>query len=359
MTERARNQRPRLAIDAPNWVGDLVMSTPVLEAALASEHYAQVTIVVRQNLAGLLADGPLGAHLCSVRDDAHELEALRELAPQAILLLSNSFRAAWRARQAGIPLRAGAALSRRGFLLTHRLVPPRRGGARFPIPTAHLQRDVAALLGVYAASLHPRLHVATAVRATQRAQLAALGLARGERYFVCSPGAAFGAAKLYPPPLFARALDRIAAQHGLRAVISGAPSEEPLMNELASHSRSQPLVLSGLPRDLSTLKALIEGAALLVVGDSGPRWIAAAFDVPCVSILGPNIPELTASSLERCEIVRLETLACSPCARRVCPLGHHRCMRELDPEVVAAAASRVLESSSATPRTGLTTEDAA
>jgi len=64
--------------------------------------------------------------------------------------------------------------------------------------------------------------------------------------------------------------------------------------------------------------------------------------VPCVSVLGPNIPQLTASSLELCEVVRVGGLACSPCARRTCPLGHHRCMHELAPEAVAAAADRVL-----------------
>ena len=70
--------------------------------------------------------------------------------------------------------------------------------------------------------------------------------------------------------------------------------------------------------------------------------MAAAFDVPCVSIMGPNVPELTASSLECCEVVRVEGLACSPCAERRCPLGHHRCMLEIGPEQVVAAAERLL-----------------
>ena len=47
-----------LAICAPNWVGDLAMATPVLEAALASAHVARTTILVRKHLAPLLADGP-------------------------------------------------------------------------------------------------------------------------------------------------------------------------------------------------------------------------------------------------------------------------------------------------------------
>lgn len=82
-------------------------------------------------------------------------------------------------------------------------------------------------------------------------------------------------------------------------------------------------------------------ARLLVVGDSGPRWVAAAFDVPCVTIMGPNIPELTATSLELAEVVRID-LECSPCMERVCPLGHHRCMTGIEPARVVAAAHRVV-----------------
>jgi heptosyltransferase-2 len=100
--------------------------------------------------------------------------------------------------------------------------------------------------------------------------------------------------------------------------------------------------LANEARDLEGLKALVAGARLLLVGDSGPRWIAAAFDVPCVSVLGPNFPEVTATSLDLAAIVRVEGLECSPCLRKRCPLGHHRCMRELEPERVLASALEVL-----------------
>ena len=82
--------------------------------------------------------------------------------------------------------------------------------------------------------------------------------------------------------------------------------------------------------------------ALLVTTDSGPRHFAAAFDVPCVTVMGPNFPELTASSLERCAVVRRDDLECAPCLERVCPLGHQRCMAELEPERVLVAAEGLL-----------------
>ncbi len=332
-----------LAVRAPNWVGDLVMATPVLEAACADERFERVSILLRAPLAPVLAGGPCAAALRLIERGSDELASWRELAPDAALLLPNSFGAAWRAWRARVPVRAGSALSARRWLLTHAVVPPTSFGRRAPIPTAHLQRDVAGLLGIRPQGLRPRLYASEATRARVRERLQRLGLRAGEAYALCCPGAAFGSAKLWPPAHYARALDELAGRVGLRAVVTGGPGEEAQIEAVVRASTSGALSLAREPRDLEELKALVAGARLLLVGDSGPRWVAAAFEVPCVSVMGPNFPELTASSLEWCTIVRVDGLECSPCLERVCPLGHHRCMTELAPRRVALAALELLE----------------
>ncbi len=331
-----------LVLRAPNWVGDLVMATPLFEAAVAEPAFARVSIALRAHLAPLLAGGPCEAHLVPLARGSSETGTYRALAPDAIVLLTNSFAAAWRAFCARIPLRAGAALGGRGALLTHRVVPPRRDGRRVPIPTAHLLADVAGLVGIQPASLHPRLHVGGDARAAVRAELAGFGLATDARYALCTPSAAFGAAKLWPARHHARALELLHERFGLAAVVTGAPGEEPVVQAVARACRTPVVDFTRAPRDLAKLKALVAEAALLLTSDSGPRWFAAAFDVPCVTLMGPNFPELTASSLERCEVVRLEDLECAPCLARVCPLGHHRCLEALEPERAVAAAARLL-----------------
>lgn len=331
-----------LVIRAPNWVGDLVMATPLLEAAVREARFERVTIVLRAHLAPILAGGPCAEHVHALARGRSEFASYRELAPDAVALLTNSLGAAWRAFRARIPLRAGAALGGRGALLTHRVVPPTCGGRRAPIPTAHMHADVMGLLGVLALDLHPRLHVDAGVRRAARAQLEALGLPGGARFVLCTPSAAFGAAKMWPARHHARALELLHERLGLHAVITGAPGEEAVMQAVARAARTPVIDLARVPRDLELLKALVAEAALLLTSDSGPRWFAAAFDVPCVTVMGPNFPELTASALEHCEVVRVEDLECSPCLERVCPLGHHRCMEALEPEWVVAAAARLL-----------------
>jgi len=336
------SERGSLVVRAPNWVGDLVMATPVLEAAIESPLYPSVSILVRGHLAGILRDGPCEPHVVPLGQGDSEEEAYRRLAPYAALLLPNSFGSAWRAWRAGVPVRAGSALSGRRWLLTHAVLPPTRAGRRLPMPTAHLQRDAAGLLGILVPDLHPRLHVREEVRSAVRATLARLGLATGAGYVACCPGAAFGAAKLWPPERFAEVLDRLHEQRGWRGVVTGGPGEETLVEAVVQAAKHPAISLAREPRDLEQLKALVAESRLLLVGDSGPRWYAAAFDVPCVSVMGPNYPEVTATSLEHAAVARVEGLECSPCLERRCPLGHHRCMNELEPSRVLALAQDVL-----------------
>jgi heptosyltransferase II len=335
----------RLVVRVPNWVGDIVMATPVLEAAARSADWDDVRFLVRSHLLPLLADAPWSDRLVGLSSSRDEAAHYRVLEAEAVLLLSNSLGAAWRAWRSGTPIRAGSALSGRRWLLTHHFAPPTRAGRRVPVPTAHLHRDAAGLVGLDLPSLHPRLWVRESLEEQVAEELVAAGLAPGEDHVLCCPGAAFGAAKLWPPDRFAAVLDALHQRHGWRAVIGGGPGEEPLMRAVREACRHEAIELSQSPRDLERLKAQVKGARLLVVGDSGPRWVAAAFDIPCVSIMGPNFPELTATSLEHCRVVRVEGLECSPCIQRTCPLGHHRCMTDLSVQQVLGACEEVLERS--------------
>jgi heptosyltransferase-2 len=342
MVTRPADSGIRLAIRAPNWVGDLVMATPVLEAALSSARFADVRIVVRARLAGLLADGASAARVVPIASDADEVEAYRRLAPDAVLLLTNSLGATWRAWRARIPERAGSALSGRRLLLTRAFVPPSKEGRRLPTPTAELLREVARLLGIETPDLHPRLAVRGEVRAEEGLALERAGLERGAAYALCCPGASFGASKLWPAERYATVLDALHRERGFRAVVTGGPGEEALVRAVAEACSHPAIARLDGKQGLEGLKALVAGSEILLGGDSGPRWIAAAFDVPCVSVIGPNFPELTATSLERAAIARVEGLECSPCLRKTCPLGHHRCMNDLPAEPVLELARDVL-----------------
>ncbi len=72
---------------------------------------------------------------------------------------------------------------------------------------------------------------------------------------------------------------------------------------------------------------------VLVTNDSAPLHVAAAVGTPIVAIFGPTVPAFGfAPRGPRDAVVEHPDLPCRPCSAhgpRTCPLGHHRCMKEI------------------------------
>ena len=93
--------------------------------------------------------------------------------------------------------------------------------------------------------------------------------------------------------------------------------------------------------------ALIRRARALVTNDSAPLHLATAVGTPVVAIFGPTVTEQGFGPRDdRSLALGHAGLRCRPCSAHgpaVCPLGHHRCMRELPVETVAEALAMVVE----------------
>ncbi len=70
--------------------------------------------------------------------------------------------------------------------------------------------------------------------------------------------------------------------------------------------------------------------------------MAAAFGKPVVTLYGPMLPVWSKNPTQRAIDLMLD-LDCIGCHKRVCPLGHHKCMRDLTVGMVYQAAMRLLE----------------
>jgi heptosyltransferase-2 len=115
-----------------------------------------------------------------------------------------------------------------------------------------------------------------------------------------------------------------------------------MARRIAEESRSPHVFsLSDSPLSLGLTKAVVKRSDLLVTTDSGPRHFAAAFNRPVVSLFGPTHIGWTETYFAK-ETCLQKKLPCGPCQQRACPLGHHRCMRDLTPAEVFAAAERLL-----------------
>lgn len=341
----------RIAVFVPNWIGDAVMATPALRAlrGMAGPD-GRLVGVMRPYVAEVLAGLPyLDATACYEKQGGDPKlqwttvrEQLRAERLDCVVLLTNSLRTAWMARQLGAAQRVGVSANFRGPLLTTRVYPPRRGWRRLTLPTIDGYLQVAQAAGAVIDG--PRLELAT-TEADERAADAVwsrLGYAPTTRVAVLNTGGAFGAAKDWPAEHFAT-LATWLAQAGWRVLVNCGPREREAAARVAALAgdRRVASLADEAELPLGLTKAIVRRSQLLVTTDSGPRFFGVAFGTPTVSLFGPTSVVWTRTGAPHETSVSLG-LACQPCMARTCPLGHHRCMRDLRVERVWNAIEHAL-----------------
>lgn len=339
----------RLVVRLPNWLGDIVMALPALRAVRARWPDAHLAGALPRPFAPLAeAAGGFDAVVPLVpargwRDReaaAADTAALAAGGFDAALLLTNSFGSAWLVRRAGIPERWGYGGTLRSRLLTRAVPRPRR---RAPVVRHHAQyyaRLVEALGCRVDLDLY-RIAVPAAWRQAAVRRLASRGVSAEDEIVAFAPGAAYGCAKRWPPPLVAAVIDRVARDLGAVPVLVGTPADRPTAQAIQSVLAARPP--AGEPirvvdlvgeTDVPTLAGVMAQARAFVSNDSGAMHLAAAAGTPVVAVFGPTDEHETAP-LGPHVVVR-SPVWCRPCLRRECPLDH-RCMRTIDPADVYGA----------------------
>lgn len=333
---------------APQWIGDAVMTEPLLRRLHARGE--RLTVGALPWVAPVYRAMPQVAEVV-VFPFAHgglQWRARRQLARQfasraqpfdVAYVLPNSLKSALLPFLAGIPRRVGYLGESRIGLLTHRLRNPQ--GERPPMVAFY-----SALSGDTDLA-HDRPVMQLPAPALQAA-VAAHGLTRGP-YVVLAPGAEFGPAKRWPVAHFAALAQELITRDGCSVVLLGSTKEAVLCQGIASGlppaTAGQPgcLDLSGRT-SLDEAMALIAAAAGVVSNDSGLMHVAAAFGVPQVAVFGSSSPEHTPPLNPRAQVIWLRRdvqyqppLDCAPCFARECPQGHTRCLNDVAAPRVRAA----------------------
>lgn len=346
----------KIAIFCPNWVGDMVMATPALRAIRRRFPKSEIVAVLRSYVSEVL-DGLDLVDRRLVHDSNAEnqysdpegesaaglrfIRLLRKERFDLAVLLPNSFRSALWARLAGARRRVGYDRNGRGFLLTHALTPLPRARPR-PVIDEYLR--LAASLGCR--NLTRKMELATracdehTLREFWRQQK--LGELGGRGIVCLNPGGAFGSAKHWPVTSFAELALRLALEMNKRVLILCGPSERGQAREIVGLARHPAVVsLAEQPASIGLTKAAIRNSELLVTTDSGPRHFAPPFKVPVVTLFGPTHTAWSETFYQRSLHLQLD-VDCGPCQKRVCPLQHHRCMRDLSVDWVMKAAATLL-----------------
>lgn len=301
----------RLLIVLPSWLGDVVMATPALRLIRRALPGAYIGGLVRPGLDELIAGtnfidelhvdrarGVMGPKLVAAK--------LRPRRYDAALLFTNSFSTALITRLAFIPRRIGYDRDARGLLLTDRLAPPRRERPhRGFAPISAVDYYLRAARVVIDPPEHTTdSHLELATTSEQDAAAAAL-LARAgvteHPFAILNPGGN-NPAKRWPPEHFAAAARHLIERHHLAIVINGSPGEADLARDIVSRIGETKLPVASLADlgvTIGSLKGVVKRAKLMLTNDTGPRHIAAAFNIPTVALFGPTDPRWTTLTAAR------------------------------------------------------------
>jgi lipopolysaccharide heptosyltransferase II len=155
------------------------------------------------------------------------------------------------------------------------------------------------------------------------------------------PGAEFGSAKRWPSEYYAELAANYLAR-GWQVALYGSANDQEVTGNIHRLSGGHELCF-----DLAGKTSLAEAVDMLslssavVSNDSGLMHIAAALGRPMVVVYGATSPAFT-PPLDPLADVLVSDIDCAPCFERECPLQHHRCMREIPAEQVAAKLEHLL-----------------
>jgi heptosyltransferase-2 len=342
-----------IAVFLPNWIGDAVMATPALRALRRSFAAARVVGVMRPYVAGALEGGDwFDDVVLAGKGVAAPAWRLRRQRIDLAVLLPNSFRCALVAWLGGCRRIVGYARYGRSPLLSDALPPLRAPDGQILVsPIVDAYNRLVEHVGCARPGHDLELFTTPADEAAADAVWQMARLDEHPEVVCLNPGAAFGAAKHWPADYFAALGRHLAARRRCGVLVLCGPAEKAQAAQIAAeaghpdvHSLGELAGRGGVGLSLGLTKACVRRCDLLVSTDSGPRHFAHAFDRPVVTLFGPTHIAWTETYHPRA-IHLQKQLPCGPCQQRVCPLGHHRCMKELLPAEVLQAAESLLQGS--------------
>ncbi|MBU2572532.1 MAG: hypothetical protein KKH28_00430 [Elusimicrobia bacterium] len=332
--------RKRICLLQTAFLGDSVLTLPLLEKIKKAAPDSDITVVARPDTAAIFASCGLAAEIMTdnKREAGSFWAGFRRLAGELkkrkfdiAIVPHRSLRSALLVRFAGIPVRIGFDSSAGSFLFTHKIP--------FSWLIHDLERNLTLLLPLAPGLSQTRFPPLRESSAGLTESGAGAGIFIG-----ANPGSVWPT-KRWPSPYWARLIKKLSAAYGTRVLLVGGKNEAAWNAEIEAAAGPETCLNLTGKTGIDELMAAIKRLKVFITNDSGPMHIAVAFGVPVAAVFGPTTKELGFFPYGERNTVLEADLACRPCALHgsvSCPRGHFLCMRLITPDKVFDAAKEIL-----------------
>jgi|APSaa5957512535_1039671.scaffolds.fasta_scaffold00043_38 heptosyltransferase II len=347
--DSAQKDKPeKFLVIGPSWVGDMVMAQVLFRRLKANFDDCSISVLAPDWTRPLLERMPEVEDSIASTTQRGQLGlgarrtlglSLREQEFTTAYVLPNSFKSALIPFHARIPRRIAWRGEFRGLLLTDSRV------LKKDIYPLMVQRFAA--LAEPAGSkppteiLDPRLSIDPETLSSTRNKFQ---LSIENRILAICPGAEFGTSKQWPAKHFASSCKSLIAD-GWRVWIFGSANDEAMAASILQEMNdAEQQACENLCGKTSLAEAidLLSLTDVVISNDSGLMHIAAALDIPVVALYGSTSPDFTPPRAEKVKLLSTN-IECRPCFKRECPLGHQKCLQDLEPELAISAVNELRE----------------
>lgn len=340
--------RAKIMIRAANWVGDAIMTTPVIRAVRKNYPAAVIIVLAKPWGIPVYENNPyIDKILLYDNSGRHKkgfgtlalAKDLRTYRFDLTILMQNAFEAGLIAFLGGIKERIGYNTDGRGFLLNRgiKLNPDLKKGHLIDyyigiLKGAHLEDDGRNL----------DLFLCKSDRKFANRFLELKKFDSSQPVIGINPGATGGTAKRWFPERYAEVCKNLAQKFKVKIFIFGGPADIELGEYIAGLSRGCCINIAG-KTSLGQAFALIEKCSLFITNDSGLMHAAAALNINQLAVIGSTDYIATAPSNKNSIMVRAK-VPCSPCLKDICPTNH-KCMDKISVDMVMETCKSLLKDS--------------
>ncbi len=325
-----------IIVRMPNWLGDMVMATPILADLRNHWPETKITACCQGALATVIQEDPHIDEIFSFERPRYwwnqaEVQKittrLQEKQYDLGILLTNSFSSAYLFWRGKILNRIGYATNGRSLLLHSPIPFPKTRDTQHLVTTYKMLLDP---LKIGCSHSAPMLYLSKEERKQAEQQLKIAGIESSDYVIGINPGAAYGSAKCWLPERFEALTKKLLHFPTIKVIYFGDKKGTPLVENICRKFPNRVLNMAG-KTSLRELMALIAQCHLFLTNDSGPMHLASALQIPLIALFG-STSDQTTGPYGGGKILH-KRVSCSPCYRRECPIDF-RCMKQITVEEV-------------------------